>query len=383
MKRLSVLFDWDAVVRNPYSGFYTFGTGLINEFSNLNLPVDMTLFFQKRYKRQTDTFFQKLSRQQQARLNLKSTCIKFRWLESIWEILAIPSLESIAGHYQMYHCFHHFMPRKFKGVKILTVHDLRRYKLPHLYPRSRLRPFERAVKRANHFICVSEATKKDLCSTFDINKGRVDVVHLATNINVMTEDARNAKLYVRRELKKRGIPQLPYLLAFSSKDRRKNISVIARAFDLARKATGQDIMLLIIGSINLIDKKEISKIDNVFWLGEVEEVYPWLYQSQTLVFTSLYEGFGLPILEAFTAKVPVITSNCSSMPEVAGEAALLVDPRNIRDISEGIKTVCMDKNLRNELVAKGEKRAKEFSWEKSARQTFEIYQKVFNGSSAV
>ncbi len=377
-KDLSVLFDWDAVVRNPYSGFYTFGASFVKEISDLALPIHMTLFFQRRYSQRTNAFLKGLTIRQRSRLRLKSSWIKFRWLENIWEVFDWPSMESIAGRYQIYHCFHHLMPRKFQGAKILTVHDLRRYRLPHLYPRSKLHLFERAVQRADHFICVSEATKRDLCSIFDINESRVDVVYLASSINLMAEIFKDTSQYIRKELGRRGIPLAQYLLVFSSKDRRKNVTTIARAFDIARKSMNKDILLLIIGSMNPIDMEEISKMERVFWLGKVEEVYPWLCQAQGLIFASLYEGFGIPIVEAFMTRTPVITSNCSSMPEVAGDAAILVEPGKIDEIARAIEAVCTNRRLRNELVAKGERRAKIFSWRKSAQKIYEIYKNILS-----
>ena len=372
---INVLFDWDAVVRNPHSGFYTFGTNLISGLTALEENLSLTLFFQARYQGISKRFLTGLTECQRNRIRTRKCPFKFRWIERLWQLFPIPSLEALAGNHELYHCFHHFMPPRFSGLRILTVHDLRRYRLPHLYRRSNLLPFELAVKRADHFICVSNATKRDLCSIFQVNPKDVDVVHLACNPKVTGE-----KQSVRSEnenfLKTSGIKCKRFLLAFSSKDRRKNVLSIARAFDLARESLPQGTALVIIGRLNREEKAKIESISMVYSVGEVDDVYSWLSQGYGLVFASLYEGFGLPILEAFSTRTPVITSNCSSMPEVAGDAALLVDPRDIREMAEAIKRLCLDEGLREELIERGSKRLKGFSWQKSAKQTLEVYRRL-------
>ncbi len=374
---INVLFDWDAVVRNPYSGFYTFGTNLVNGLAALEDNLSLTLFFQTRYQDQSKRFITRLDECQRKRIRTRKCPFKFRWIERLWQLFPIPSLEALAGNHELYHCFHHFMPPRFSGLKILTVHDLRRYRLPHLYRRSNLLPFELAVKRADYFICVSNATKRDLCSIFQVNPNDVDVVHLACNPKLIGE-----KQSVRSDkenfLKTRGIMCKRFLVAFSSKDRRKNVISIARAFDLARKSLPQATALVIIGKLNREEKTKLESISMVYTVGEVEDVYPWLSQSYGLVFVSLYEGFGLPILEAFSTRTPVITSNCSSMPEVAGDAAILVNPNDIKEIAEAIKRLCVDEELREELIRRGNRRLKQFSWIKSAKQTFEVYRRLLS-----
>ncbi len=374
---LSVLFDWDAVIRNRHSGFYTFGSGLIDALTRITEDVQITLFYQKRYAPVSMEFLSNLDTRQCSRLRSKECPFKFRWIERLWEILDLPSLEFLAGYHGIYHCFHHFMPRSFGGTKILTVHDLRRYRLSFLYEGSRLSPFERAVKRADLFICVSHATKKDLCSIFGIREDLVHVIHLAVPSNfVCTKDQLTA---MKRVLDQKGIKPKRYLVAFSSKDRRKNIVNITKAFEEAYKRLPRDTKLVIIGRINKQDRSVVKKIKNVVSLGEVDHVYPWLRFSAGLVFTSLYEGFGLPILEAFSARVPVITSNCSSMPEVASDAAIIVDPEDVRAISEAVLALFQNRLMADELVRKGERRLKDFSWEKSASMTYKLYKRCMQG----
>ncbi|MEK7067883.1 MAG: glycosyltransferase, partial [Patescibacteria group bacterium] len=115
----------------------------------------------------------------------------------------------------------------------------------------------------------------------------------------------------------------------------------------------------------------ISQYPNIFNLNWVnpEEKQTLLQNAEALLYPSLYEGFGLPILEAFDAGMPIITSNCASMPEVAGDAALLVNPKNTQEIADAMEKIIKNPDLKNELIQKGKERLKNFSWEKCARQT--------------
>ena len=116
--------------------------------------------------------------------------------------------------------------------------------------------------------------------------------------------------------------------------------------------------------------------DNVILAGPLEEVETLLACADGLVFASLYEGFGLPIVEAFACGTAVITSNNSSMPEVAGDAGLYVDPYRVESIAEAIARLCCESDLRQELVANGFERCKQFSWRKSAEKTLSVYNKL-------
>lgn len=369
MHEMRVAFDFNAVIKNRYSGFYTFGKGLLKGIERLDNRPEMLLLFEKK--------FQKTATEIKSGLGewavLKPCPIKLRWIENIWQYIPFPSLNMLTGAYDIYHSFHHFMPLDTKKPKILTVHDLRRYMLPDLYPKSKLDRFERAVKRADHFITVSQATKDDLCEIFKVAPKMVDVVHLACDSSrpITSEEKRLRRQKIAR---KHGINLNKYFVAFSSSDRRKNINRIVNAFSMAAKEISMDINLVIIGS--LIKDKPIAEAANIHNIGYVRDVRPWLECSEGLIFASLYEGFGIPILEAFSASAPVITSNCSSMSEVSGDAALLVDPYDINSIAHAIIRLVRDSHLKDKLVQAGKERLKKFSWKKTAQKTVEAYKKL-------
>lgn len=367
--QFQIAFDLDAALRNRFSGFYTFAKNLLCAIEQLEKRPEMILFFQKRYEKDARYILRELGPWAIAR-----PCnIKFRWLQNIWSLLPFPFPESFLGNFDLFHSFHHFMPPYSVKPRLLTVHDLRRYVIPELYKRSKLSRFETAVKRADHFITVSNATKRDLINIFNIRAENIDVVPLACahRPNKLPE--------IRRADRKRalldgaGIDLTDYFIAFSSKDRRKNISRIIKAFESAKPVLGSKIGLIIIGAFPFAMH---DRPGNIFTLGTVDDIIPWLECSIGLVFTSLYEGFGLPILEGFAAGIPVITSNCSSMPEVAGDAAIIVDPENVREIAYAIKIVFSKPQIKKGLIEAGFKRLKDFTWEKSAVKTISIYKKL-------
>ncbi|MCK5472506.1 MAG: glycosyltransferase, partial [Planctomycetes bacterium] len=174
---MRIAFDFNPVVLNKFSGFYSFGTGLLKGFSSLSDRPEFLLFHSRRFHRQSQEAMAMFSDTGE----LKPTSIKMRWLENFWKYSNYPKLESLVGDFDIYHSLHHLMPPTRGKPRILTVHDLRRYKLPQFYKKSKLNRFEEAVKRADHFIAVSNSTKNDLCEFFGIPQEKINVVHLAAD----------------------------------------------------------------------------------------------------------------------------------------------------------------------------------------------------------
>ena len=126
----------------------------------------------------------------------------------------------------------------------------------------------------------------------------------------------------------------------------------------------------------MAEKLKANFYRDVFWAGVVDDLRPWLGCSKAMIFASLYEGFGIPILEAFACGTAVVTSNCSSMPEVAGDAALYVDPLSTESIAQAIIKVSNDEQLRQNLVTAGRERNKQFTWQRTAEEVVKIYGKL-------
>ena len=374
---MRIAFDFNPVVLNKFSGFYSFGTGLLKGFSTLSDSPEFLLFHSRRFHRQSQEAMAMFSDIGE----LKPTSLKMRWLENFWKYSNYPKLESLVGDFDIYHSLHHLMPPTRGKPRILTVHDLRRYKLPQFYKKSKLNRFEEAIKRADHFIAVSNSTKNDLCEFFEIPEKKIDVVHLAAGSDFELVDE-SKKIEIKKQLSaKFGIELNNYLITFSSPDKRKNIKRVIDAFISLLGKIPDSFKLVVVGSLPKNDK-QLGKIDfdkicnNVIFAGQQENIKDLFACADGLIFASIYEGFGVPIVEAFASGTAVITSNISSMPEVAGEAALYVEPYSVESIADAICRLCRETDLRDKLVASGFERLKQFSWGKSAEKTLAIYNKL-------
>lgn len=378
VSQIKVAIDFNPVLINKFSGFYTFGIGLLEGFSQLEERPQLLLFHSSKFAAQAKELVNKEFKETAQQ---KTLVVKMRWLENFWKYFNFPKLQSLTGDFDIYHCFHHLMPPTNSRPRIMTIYDMRRYKLPELYKKSKLDLFENAVKKADHFLAISEATKQDLCSVFKIRENRVDVMPLASGIEpVFYSQQQKTETKVRLS-EKLGQKIDEYFVAISSPDSRKNIPKTVEAFELAAKDIAENTKLLIIGNLDKrdseLERKLKSKLyKNVFWAGTVDDLRPWLVCSNALIFASLYEGFGIPILEAFSCGTAVITSNCSSMPEIAGDAALYVDPLNVESISQAIIKIANDRSLREKLITAGRERNKLFTWKKTAEKVVEVYKKL-------
>jgi glycosyltransferase involved in cell wall biosynthesis len=373
---MRVAFDFDAVAANRFSGFYAYGTGLLRGLNKLAGRPDALLVYSRRFEQEVG----RLKGNYPGWVSLGPAPIRLRWLENIWRYSKHPLLQRFIGDFDIYHCLHHLMPPTAGKHRVLTVHDLRRYKLPELYKESKLWRFELAVARADFFIAVSRSTKKDLCQIFGIPQEKVDVIHLAAdeNLSPLTDIEKNRLRAKFGEMTKTSIDR--FVITISSSDSRKNIERTIRAFKSIKKLLPKGTKLVVAGKPprNLADEKlrEAYLDEEVVWTGTIDNLYEWMSCADALIFASLYEGFGIPILEAFACGVPVITSNCSSMPEVAGDAAVLVNPYDEQAIAQAIVDICNSSKLRDRLILSGLERNQQFSWTTTAAKTLEVYRKI-------
>ncbi len=286
----------------------------------------------------------------------------------LWNRLHKIPIEVFTGRLDIFHSSDWSQPPS-KAVKVTTIHDL----VPLLFPESshpkivavhkrRLKWVSREVAR---IIAVSQATKKDIVTHLGIPSERISVIYEAPDAIFKKADEKQ----IQKIREKYKIPQ-EYLLAVGA-DPRKNINRIAQAVDLVSGAP----TLVVVGR-RWDNSQKVS--NRVIWLDYIigEELAALYSGAMALVYASLYEGFGLPILAAMKCGCPVVTSNISSMPEVAGDAAVLVNPESIDDIARGLDKVISDKNTRDILIKKGFARAEEFSWEKTAKETLAVYREA-------
>ncbi len=277
---------------------------------------------------------------------------------------------------------------KINSVKIIiTVHDLYVFKYPQYANFKDLiywRYFSpKYIKKADKIIAVSYATKKDLIDYLKINPNKISVIWESYNNRIYKINNNTTKTISFFREKNIDIKDKSIILNVNTISPRKNIQRIIQSFNEVAPDR-PDTILLVVGRDGWKTRriyKEYNKSpfkDRIYFIGFVpDEVIADLYNmASVFVYSSFYEGFGLPVLEAQACGCPVITSNVSSMPEVAGEAGILVDPNNVSSISEAISAVVDDNNYRKELITKGFNNIKIFSWEKCAEETKKIYKEV-------
>jgi glycosyltransferase involved in cell wall biosynthesis len=282
----------------------------------------------------------------------------------------------------VYHAPHYVLPPAVPCRCVVTIHDTIHLNFPQYLPNRGAYAYARALmwaaaKRSDRILTVSESSKRDIIHYFGVSPEKVVVVYNAIDERFGTEPRSEEIARVRERF------QLDhgFVLYVGNIKPHKNLVRLIEAFDGLRHDGFDDLKLLIIGDEiskwpalrRAVHSHKLHK--HVRFLGfQSDETLASLYRlAAVFVFPSLYEGFGLPPLEAMASGTPVVTSNLSSMPEVAGDAAVLVDPYDAVDIRDGIKRVLTDAALREDLRRKGLQRAREFSWERSVARTREIY----------
>lgn len=274
-----------------------------------------------------------------------------------------------------------------KVPQVLTVHDLTMAKFPsHKGQKQAQRHtnmLRKACQHADAIISISQATKNDIVEYFHIAPKKIQTIPLGcSKIFKKILDKRKISQY----LKKFQISD-PYILFVGTIEPRKNVENIIKAFEeISKNEIGSDYTLVLAGKIGWNSEKILKTYNKSeikdrikFIHGATDEDLLYLYNGATLFcFPSIYEGFGLPVLEAQKCGVPVVTSDVSSLPEVAGNAALYVDPGNYKDIADKINTVIQNEKIMKQMQWESLKQANEFSWDKCVKQTLEVYKRVLS-----
>jgi len=279
----------------------------------------------------------------------------------------------------------HYAPRFSPVLTVISIMDLAYIHFPQMFAQKDLYQLKNwtkySIKKARTIITISEASKRDILKIYKVSEDKVVVVY--PGIRAMNNTL-NPHVYPMQELKTKFAIRDKYLLFVGTLQPRKNITRLIEAFSLVRKAKKHDVQLVIVGRKGWLYEEILAAPDTYAVRADVkfldfvsDDELGMLYeQAQCFVWPSLYEGFGLPILEAMQHDCPVITSNVSSMPEAGGDAALYVDPLDVKDIADKIEEVLSDKELRKKMIEKGKKQIEKFSWEKAAKETLEVLENV-------
>lgn len=272
--------------------------------------------------------------------------------------------------------------------KIVTIHDLIPYIMPETVGKGYLSKFLEEmpgiIKEADGIITVSEWSKKDIIRFFPESKDKVFVTPLAADIKYKPMDKDICKTFLAEKYN----ISFPYILYIGGFSPRKNVIALINAFSGVFKDLNANYNLVIVG-FNKDDYTNLTRLcsvnsisSNVTFTGFVpEEDLPVLYNgSEVFVYPSLYEGFGLPPLEAMSCGTPVITSDLTSIPEVVKDGGLLIDPNNAENLKAALVELLNNDDLKKYYSEKGLKRASDFSWHNTALNTLKIYNSVYNST---
>lgn len=310
--------------------------------------------------------------------------ISDRYLSIIWQRLRLPlPVELFTGRVDVYHSPDFVLPPLIRARKVLTVHDLSFIRYPECSSPALLQYLVHSVppsvRRADYLLADSLSTKHDLIELLGIPEERVTVVYAGYDPRFHPQ-AQAKDRAVHEQYGIRG----PYILGLGTLQPRKNFCTLVRAYNQLVYEHHIPHKLVIGGGKGwlyndiLTTTQELGLEERVVFPGFVaDEHLPALYRGAELfAFPSLYEGFGIPILEAMGCGTPVVTSNTSSLPEVAGDAALCVDPQDSAALADAIWQVLSDDTLRQTLRQRGLERVKLFTWEKAAIALLEVYRRA-------
>ena len=279
----------------------------------------------------------------------------------------------------------HYLPPYVPCKSIVTIHDVAYEYYPNEFLKAdlyKLKNWTRsAVDKTSKVIAVSEHTKKDILKFYSVSEDKVMVIYNGFSHKFQVTNSK------KQTNSKFQILNSKFILYVGTLQPRKNITTLIESFSQLINETNGDLKLVIVGKKGWLYDKIFQKVrtlkleDRVILAGYIaDSELSILYQNASVfVLPSLYEGFGIPILEAMNYGCPVIAANTSSLPEIGGDACFYFDPSDTIDLKNKIVKILEDKKFRDELIKKGKERIKEFSWEKCAEETFSLLKLVATG----
>jgi glycosyltransferase involved in cell wall biosynthesis len=360
-------------------GHYTYY--LVKNLIELDSGDEIILFFDRLVTKEAADKFA------EGRKNVKIRFFPFhqyrRYLPFVYSHLLVSAfLEK--ERLDVYHNPANIIPLRYKGKSVITIHDLAIYKNPNWFPRKLGRQIfstklliPSSVENASKIIAVSRSTKNDLMEIFKVPENKIKVIYEGAERN------ENIKIGDKKYLKNKFKISNDYILYLGTIEPRKNIESLIKAC----QSLNGNLELVIAGArgwkyekvFKLIDGyNKKAKKEEIEYLGYVsfEDKIALMKNALCFVFPTFYEGFGLPVLEAMSLGTPVISSNISSIPEIVGETGILVNPYKEEELIEALRKITGDKKLRERLSLAGKERAGEFSWEKCAKETLDVYREM-------
>ncbi len=370
---IKIAYDYQAFALTPYSGisryFYEISRNIhLNEDCEVNIIVPL---YNNQYLKKSP-----------------SEIVVGRQYDNLQDLLGITSLINrnwskrwLHGNspdilHETYYHPYDLSPPNCKTV--LTVYDMIHEKFSNAMNASERKVADikkRSIERADKIICISENTKKDLLEIIDLDPEQVSVVHLGCSLTKVDNNPLDLP-----------IVNAPYLLYVGARGYYKNFKTLLQAFARSTKIS-DEFKLVCFGSdkFSPVEKSEINRLkikeNKIIHFKGDDRLLANLYSNATaFIYPSLYEGFGIPPLEAMRLSCPVICSNAASIPEVVGEAGHYFDPHSSEDMVSAIESVVFSEEARNNLIEQGRQKAVQFSWQKCSQETYRIYKNLIHNN---
>ncbi len=307
-----------------------------------------------------------------------------RWrLRAALSYFGGPSMDRALGDVNLFHATEHLLPKLSRARSVFTLHDTAYLLFPEYHlPRNRIylrAMMPRFLERADRIIAVSENTRRDALRLYGLDPGKIEVISEGVDARFTPDVDAVTVSAVRRRY---GLPQR-FILCISTIEPRKNLTTLLEAY-AALRHDHPDVRLVIVGGKGWLFERFFERLRSLGLEGEVvltgyvpnEDVPALLNAAEVFAFPSEFEGFGLPPLEAMACGVPVVCSNAASLPEVVGEAGVLLPPRDVAAWVEALGRLLDDAQLGEDLRAHGLERASRFTWDAAARRTLDVYRSV-------
>lgn len=317
----------------------------------------------------------------------KNICSLFPYgvYRRIWSYAPIKYNFLFRRNADIYQFFNFVIPPNISGKVITTIHDLTYILYPNTMDTSNRKRLEKdmksTVKRADYIITISESSKRDIIKYLDVDESKIQVIYPGVDEVYKRTLNSDEITTVKNKYNIHG----KYLLYLGTLEPRKNIETIVRAYNCFKKSDKDNIKLVLAGKKGWLYEsifklvKEFNIEDNVIFTDYIDDMdkAPLYQGAEVFLFPSLYEGFGIPVIEAMASRIPVITSNSSSLPEAAGDAAIITEPLDYKKISNSIERILNENGLREKMINEGIKQASKFSWDSSAQKLKNIYYDLY------
>ena len=382
---MKVILNVDAIT-GPLTGIGNYANQLAHKLEQNSEVEELKLYSSHRWIKSPEHALKANQMLASIRKNvpLKGTALKlYTWQKNLW-------FKKKSKPFDQNYLLHspNYLLLPFKGKSITTIHDLSFIRYPETHPKERVAILEKelpkSIAQASAIITDSDYIKQEVHEILGIPEDKIHVVPLGVT--------KKFRPYSKEEylpvLKNHNLDNVKYILSVATLEPRKNLNSLIDAYLLLPKAVREEYKLVIAGARGWLSKNLFLRIEalvkrgDIISLGYIDNAdLPYIYSgSHGFALPSLYEGFGLPVLEAMAAGVPVLTSTSSSLPEVAAGAAILTNAHDIECISSGLLKLIEDEQWRKQAIIKGLARAQEYTWEKCINRTVEVYKHVLKNT---